>query len=103
MAARFLSAEEAARYLIVNRVTKSHESLLQEAVELASKVASLSPDSIVVTRHGLRESWEEGSVERASQNTELRYGHALRDGENLAIGLRAFADKKDPKWVPSKL
>lgn len=103
MAARFLSAEEAARYLIVNRVSKSHESLLPEAVELASKVASLSPDSIVVTRHGLRESWEEGSVERASQNTELRYGTALREGENLAIGLRAFADKKDPKWVPSKL
>lgn len=103
MAARFLSAEEAAKYLIVNKVSKTHESVVDEAVALASKVASLSPDSIVVTRHGLRQSWEDGSVERASQETELRYGMALRNGDNLAIGLRAFADKKEPKWVPSKL
>ena len=103
MAGRFLSAHEAARYLIANRVSKSHESLIPEAIELASKIASLSPDSIVVTRHGLRQSWESGSVERASQETELRYGGALRDGENLGIGLRAFADKKAPNWVPSKL
>jgi enoyl-CoA hydratase/carnithine racemase len=103
MAGRFLSAEEAARYQIANKVSKSHESLIPEAVELASRVASLSPDSIIVTRSGLREALEQASVERASQETEQRYGHALRDGDNLAIGLRAFADKKQPKWVPSKL
>ena len=103
MAGRFLSAEEAARYQIANKVTKSHESLIPEAVELASRVANLSPDSIIVTRAGLREALEQASVERASQETEQRYGHALRDGDNLAIGLRAFADKKQPKWVPSKL
>lgn len=103
MAGRFLSAEEAAKYLIANKVSKSHESLIPEAVELASRVANLSPDSIIVTRSGLRESWETASVERASQETEQKYGHALRDGDNLAIGLRAFADKKQPKWVPSKL
>lgn len=103
MSGRFLSAEEAAKYLIVNKVSKTHESVVPEAVELASKVANLSPDAIIVTRHGLRQSWENGSVERASQETEHRYGPGLRDGENLAIGLRAFADKKQPKWVPSKL
>ena len=103
MAGRFLSAEEAARYQIANKVSKSHESLIPEAVELASRVASLSPDSIIVTRSGLREALEQASVERASQETEQRYGHALRDGDNIAIGLRAFADKKQPKWVPSKL
>ena len=103
MAGRFLSAQEAAKYLIANKVSRSHDTIVEEAVELASKVANLSPDSIVVTRHGLRQAWEHGSVERASQETELRYGTALRDGDNLAIGLRAFADKKQPKWVPSKL
>lgn len=103
MAGRFLSAEEAAKYLIANKVSKTHESVVGEAVELASKVANLSPDSIVVTRHGLRQAWEQASVERASQETEQRYGAGLRDGENLGIGLRAFADKKQPQWVPSKL
>jgi enoyl-CoA hydratase/carnithine racemase len=103
MAGRFLSAEEAAKYLVANKVSKTHESLIDEAVELASKVANLSPDSIIVTRHGLRQAWEQASVERASQETEQRYGAALRDGDNLGIGLRAFADKKQPQWVPSKL
>ncbi|KAI5362936.1 putative enoyl-CoA hydratase/isomerase, ClpP/crotonase-like domain superfamily [Septoria linicola] len=103
MTGRFLSAPEAAQYNIVNRVSKTHESVVDEALELASKVAGLSPDAIIVTRHGLRESWEEASVERASQNTEQRYGTGLRDGANLAIGLKAFAEKKQPQWVPSKL
>lgn len=103
MSGRFLSAQEAVQYNIANRVSKTHESVVGEAVELAAKVASLSPDAIIVTRHGLRESWEQGSVERASQATDHRYGAGLRDGKNLAIGLRAFAEKKTPQWVPSKL
>ncbi|KAK5118898.1 hypothetical protein LTR62_000109 [Meristemomyces frigidus] len=103
MSGRFLSGQEAAQYQIANRVSKTHESCVPEAVELASKIASLSPDAIIVTRHGLRQSWETASVERASQETELRYGAGLRDGENIGIGLRAFAEKKEPKWVPSKL
>ena len=103
MSGRFLSAQEAVQYQVANRVSKTHESCVPEAVELASKVANLSPDAIIVTRHGLRQSWETASVERASQETELRYGAALRDGENIGIGLRAFAEKKQPQWVPSKL
>lgn len=103
MAGRFLSAQEAAQYNIVNRVSKTHESVVDEAVALAAKVASLSPDAIIVTRHGLRQSWEQASVERASQETEVRYGAALRDAPNIAIGLKAFAEKKQPQWVPSKL
>ena len=50
MSGRFLSAEEAARYLIANRVSKTHDSCVPEAVELASKVASLSPDAIIVRK-----------------------------------------------------
>lgn len=38
MAGRFLSAQEAAQYLVANKVSKTHESLIPEAVELAAKV-----------------------------------------------------------------
>ncbi|KAK0975371.1 hypothetical protein LTR54_016819 [Friedmanniomyces endolithicus] len=95
MAGRFLSAQEAVQYGIANRVSKTHESCVPEAVEMASRIAGLSPDAIIVTRHGLRQSWETASVERASQETEMRYGALLRDGENIGIGLRAFAEKKE--------
>lgn len=103
MAGRKLSAEEAVRYLVANKVSKSNESVVQEAVDMAASIAGLSPDAIIITRQGLLDSWEEGSVERASQLTEDRYGQHLRKSENLAIGLAAFAQKKAPKWVPSKL
>lgn len=103
MAGRQLSAEEAQRFLIVNRISKTHESLIDEAVEIASRIAGLSPDAIVVTRHGLRQAWESASVERASQLTQDAYGMKLAKAENTLIGLTAFAEKKQPQWVPSKL
>lgn len=103
MTGRILSAAEALQFQVINRISASHESVVAEAVEMAQKVAGLSPDAIVVTRHGLRMAWEEGSVERAAQVTEERYGRAMREAENIRIGLEAFARKARPVWVPSKL
>lgn len=103
MAGRVLSAEEAEKYLIINRISKSPESLIDEAVKMANAISSLSPDAIVVTRHGLRQALETGSVERASQLTQDQYGRKLAAAENTMIGLQAFAEKKQPQWVPSKL
>lgn len=103
MAGRVLTAPEAAAHGIINRVSKSHESLIDEAISLATNVASLSPDAILVTRSGIREALETGSVERASQLTESKYGEAMRKAPNFGIGLKAFASKQKPQWVPSKL
>lgn len=103
LASRRLSAQEALSYSLVNRISKTHETVLDEALAIANKIASLSPDAIIVTRSGLREAWETSSVERASQITAERYGRALQAGENIRVGLEAFAAKKPPKWVASKL
>jgi enoyl-CoA hydratase/carnithine racemase len=103
MAGRKLSAQEALRYNVINKVSKTHESLVEEAVQLAVAIGENSPDAIIVTRHGLREALETGSVERASQLTAERYGRALVEGDNIRIGLKAFAQKQKPKWEPSKL
>jgi len=81
----------------------SQETVIDEAVEMAKKVAGLSPDAIIVTRAGLREAWETGSVERATQRVSDRYDMHLFEGENMKIGLDAFAAKKKPQWVPSKI
>ena len=103
MAGRKLTAEEALRYNVINRVSKTHETVVDEAVELATAIGENSPDAIIVTRHGLREALETGSVERASQLTAERFGRSLVEGDNIKIGLMAFAQKKKPQWQPSKL
>lgn len=103
MTGRRLSAKEALDFHLINKISQSQESVVSESVELAQKVAGLSPDAIIVTRHGLREAWETGSVERAFQRTSDRYDQALADGPNMKIGLDAFAAKKKPQWVSSKI
>jgi len=100
---RRLSAEEALRYGIANKISKTHASVLDEAIAMAKSIGDLSPDAVIVTRHGLRQALETASVERASQLTAERYGRALSKGDNMKIGLAAFAQKKRPLWVPSKL
>ena len=103
MTGRRLTAKEALDFHLINKISKSQETVVEEAVDLAMKVASLSPDAIVVTRAGLREAWEQGSVERGVQRGGERYDRGLFEGENIKIGLEAFAGKKKPQWVPSKI
>lgn len=85
---RRLTAQEALCFHLINKVSQTPESVVEETVELALKIASLSPDSVIVTRHGLREAWETGSVERATQRTSERYDKILFEGENTKIGIQ---------------
>jgi enoyl-CoA hydratase/carnithine racemase len=103
MTGRRLTAKEALDLHLINKISKSQESVVMESIELAQKVASLSPDAIIVTRHALRQAWETGSVERATQITSDRYDEDLFGGANMKIGVDAFAAKRAPQWVPSKL
>jgi enoyl-CoA hydratase/carnithine racemase len=69
---------------------------------LANGIVNISPDAAIVTRAGLREAWETG-VERATQGVLDRYAEKLNEGGNALEGLKAFAEKRKPVWVASKL
>ncbi|KAK5941385.1 hypothetical protein PMZ80_006663 [Knufia obscura] len=103
MTGRTLTAQEALQYQLINKVSKSRASVVEEAIQLAKKIANLSPDAVIVTRLALREAWETGSVERAYQLTNERLAEKLTTGENAKEGLTAFAQKRKPNWQPSKL
>ncbi|EMD65272.1 hypothetical protein GGP41_010190 [Bipolaris sorokiniana] len=98
-----ITAQRAKELNLVNRISPSKETVVQEALKLASEIAAISPDSAIVTRAALREAWETGSVERATQLVIEQYNHGLNTGENALEGLRAFAEKRKPNWQPSKL
>lgn len=103
MTGRTLSAAEALSMNLINRVSASPASLLEEAVALATKVADISPDAIIVTRAAIRETWETGSVERGYQLVDERMKRGLMEGENSREGLAAFREKRKPVWKASKL
>ena len=98
-----ITAQRAKELNLVNRISSSQETVVDEAVKLANAIANISPDAAIVTRAALRESWETASVERATQLTIERYNEALNAGENALEGLSAFAQKRKPVWKPSKL
>jgi enoyl-CoA hydratase/carnithine racemase len=103
LSGRLITAKEALQYNLVNRISESPETLIDDAIRLAREIAALSPDAVIVTRAALREAWETSSVERAFQNIHERFYEKLMEGENSGEGLIAFTEKRPPKWKPSKL
>jgi enoyl-CoA hydratase/carnithine racemase len=97
-----LGPEEAKEWGIVLKVVPG-EKLMEEAVGIAKVIAGMSPDSIIVSRSGVRLGLEMAGVERATQITKDVYGKRLMEGENVREGLRAFLEKREARWVPSKL
>lgn len=100
---RRLTASEALKYNLINKISSSDSTVIQEAIDLGDKVCQHNPDAVIVTRHGLREAWETASVEQATLHTAERYSVPLFQSENMGIGLKAFATKTKPKWVQSKI
>ncbi|KAL3468969.1 ClpP/crotonase-like domain-containing protein [Aspergillus californicus] len=100
---RRISASEAKELRLVNHISASAGDVLADAIEFAQRIVDVSPDAVIVSRYGLREAWETGSVEQASRGTADLYGSRLVTGENLRRGLEAFKGKRAPEWVDSKL
>lgn len=103
MTGRFLTAKEALQFNLINHVSSSQSTVVDEAVKLAEKVANISPDAIIVTRAALRETWETASVERGYQLIQEKMSRGLTEGENAKEGLAAFREKRKPVWKASKL
>jgi enoyl-CoA hydratase/carnithine racemase len=101
---RRLSAAEAKDWGLVNTVVSgSSEDLLKEAVKLAGTIASHSPDSIIVTREGLKIGWEGVGAEEGTQIWGETWYSKMNGGENMKEGVRSFVERRKPNWVESKL
>jgi enoyl-CoA hydratase/carnithine racemase len=75
----------------------------QAAVRVAQEMCRNSPDALIVGRVGVRMAWEAGSVEDAVSALEHEWYPRLQQGENFAEGIRAFVEKRAPRWQDSKL
>ncbi|KAJ3941221.1 uncharacterized protein N0V96_009102 [Colletotrichum fioriniae] len=98
---RTLSVEEAHSWGLVKEIVPQ-EKLLERALDYASRIAALSPDSVIISRLAAREAWETG-VSRATMRGQELWAEAMLRSKNATEGLAAYREKRDPKWFPSHL
>ncbi|PYI26411.1 ClpP/crotonase [Aspergillus indologenus CBS 114.80] len=106
---RKVSAAEALRWGLVNEVVpidtegEPERDVVHRALEVAGRIAANSPDAVVVSRAGVNRGWEREGADEATGKLMEEWMEKLNAGENIKEGLRAFVEKRHPKWVDSKL
>jgi len=99
-----ISAEVARdRFGFVNEVVP-HDRVISRVLEYAQKVISLSPDAVRATKRAINESNLHGSIEEAwKAATVSSESYAAYSGENITEGLKAFSERRKPRWTNPKL
>ncbi|CZR62751.1 related to enoyl-CoA hydratase [Phialocephala subalpina] len=99
---RTLSADEAREWGIVNRVVQKG-TCVEEAIKMAGLIAANSPDSVIVSREGIKMGWEGVGAEEGTRLVMENWYSRMDGGENMKEGVRSFVEKRKPRWVSSKL
>lgn len=92
---RHLSAAEAEKYGLVNRVFPD-ERMLDEALSLAADIAGRSPLSLRLAKEAINAAFE-GSLSE-TLNDERRLFQLTFASEDQKEGMAAFLEKRKPTW-----
>lgn len=92
---RFLSAAEALKYDLVNRVVPV-EHYLNEAMKLAAEIAARAPLAVRLIKESVNEAFE--SFLRDGLMDERRNFYLLFSTADQKEGMAAFIEKRQPIW-----
>jgi enoyl-CoA hydratase len=92
---RTLSAEEALRFGLINRVAPV-EDYLDEALKLATEIANRAPIAIRLAKEAVNKTFE--TTLSTGLDDERRLFNLLFGTEDQKEGMRAFIEKRQPKW-----
>jgi enoyl-CoA hydratase len=93
---RPISAEQAYGYGLVNRLTETG-CALDEAVEVASRIAANAPLALRATKQLMRRALE--LPESEFWDVQLSYVHEVFRSNDAKEGATAFAQKRTPDWT----
>ncbi|KAH7031578.1 ClpP/crotonase-like domain-containing protein [Microdochium trichocladiopsis] len=82
---------------------KGESAVLQAALKWAGMIAGNSPDSVIVSREGLKMGWEGVSAETGVDVIIKGWYERIEKGENMLEGVASFVEKRKPVWKDSKL
>ena len=91
---RRLDAQEALRMGLVSRVVP-HERLREEAIAAAEGILRTAPEARLHVKRILNQRY--GHVDRMTMDWSIFRGDEAREG------MRAFAEKRSPAWIPEAL
>ncbi|MGE4335441.1 MAG: enoyl-CoA hydratase [Pigmentiphaga sp.] len=95
LTARMMSADEAERSALVSRVVKP-EDLMNEAMEVATVIASLSLPAVMMAKESINRAWESSLNEGVL--FERRQFHSLFGTQDQREGMQAFLGKRQPDF-----
>ena len=93
---RYLSADEALRYGLVNRVYPV-EVYLEEAVRLANEIAARAPVALRLAKEAINATFE--MPLRAGLDHERRLFYLLFSTDDQKEGMDAFINKRPAQWT----
>lgn len=107
---RNVGAEEAKAWGLCNAICQKdgdglavEGGVVQLAVQWADEIGKYSPDSVIVSKEGVELGWEGIGVEEGSQRLIDGLWKRIEGGKNMTEGIRAFVEKRNARWVDSKL
>lgn len=107
---RNVGVEEAKAWGLCNAVSRKdgdglgvEGGVVQLAVQWAEEIGKYSPDSVIVGKEGVELGWEGIGVEEGSQRLIDGLWKKMEGDENMMEGIRAFVEKRNARWVDSKL
>jgi enoyl-CoA hydratase len=92
---RMMDATEAERSGLVARVVPA-ASLMDEAMKVAETIANMSLPSVLAGKEAINRAFESGLSEGMA--FERRIFHSLFATEDQKEGMKAFVEKRAPKW-----
>jgi len=95
---RFMDAEEAERSGLVSRIVPA-DSIVDEAVSVAAKIADKAPLAVMATKEAVNRSYETTLSEGV--RFERRMFHALFATEDQKEGMDAFVEKRSAQFKGS--
>jgi len=92
---RMMDAAEAEKSGLVARVVPA-ANLIDEAMKIADTIANMSLPSVLAAKEAVNRAFESGLSEGVV--FERRIFHALFATEDQKEGMKAFVEKRAPKW-----